>query len=198
MRIPIGLFALAAVSVVGWWWWLGAPVAMPASPLAPGEKLYCVSYAPFRADQSPLDPSVRVEPWQIEDDLTRLSAITDCVRTYSTDFGLEQVPELARRYGLKVIQGLWLSREADKNRVQVEAAVALAKRYPDVITAVVVGGTSLRGGRGTFIGTVLGAVLLTEVLNAVAFLGLSETYQYVFQGKPFRQYDARKRRCLTA
>jgi ribose transport system ATP-binding protein len=50
------------------------------------------------------------------------------------------------------------------------------------ITAVVVGGTSLRGGRGTFIGTVLGAVLLTEVLNAAAFLGLSETYQYVFQG----------------
>lgn len=50
------------------------------------------------------------------------------------------------------------------------------------ITAVVLGGTSLRGGRGTFIGTVLGAVLLTEVLNAVAFLGLTETYQYIFQG----------------
>jgi ribose transport system ATP-binding protein len=50
------------------------------------------------------------------------------------------------------------------------------------ITAVVLGGTSLRGGRGTFIGTVLGTLLLTEVLNAATFLGLSETYQYVFQG----------------
>lgn len=50
------------------------------------------------------------------------------------------------------------------------------------ITAVVLGGTSLRGGRGTFIGTLLGAVLLTEVLDAVSFLGLSETYQYAFQG----------------
>ncbi len=50
------------------------------------------------------------------------------------------------------------------------------------ITAVVLGGTSLRGGRGTFIGTVVGAVLLTEVLNAIAFLGLSQTYQYLFQG----------------
>jgi ribose transport system ATP-binding protein len=50
------------------------------------------------------------------------------------------------------------------------------------ITAVVLGGTSLRGGRGTFIGTVMGAVLLTEVLNAVSFLGLSQTYQYLFQG----------------
>ncbi|MGV1866182.1 MULTISPECIES: ATP-binding cassette domain-containing protein [unclassified Rhizobium] len=50
------------------------------------------------------------------------------------------------------------------------------------ITAVVLGGTSLTGGRGTFIGTLLGAVLLTEVLNAVTFLGLSQTFQYFFQG----------------
>jgi ribose transport system ATP-binding protein len=50
------------------------------------------------------------------------------------------------------------------------------------ITAVVLGGASLRGGRGTFIGAVLGALLLTEVLNGVSFLGLSQTYQYVFQG----------------
>jgi len=51
------------------------------------------------------------------------------------------------------------------------------------ITAVVLGGTSLRGGRGTFIGSLLGAVLLTEVLNPVSFLNLSETYQYAFQGR---------------
>jgi len=50
------------------------------------------------------------------------------------------------------------------------------------ITAVVLGGTSLLGGRGTFIGSILGAVLLTEVLNAVSFLGLSQSYQYGFQG----------------
>ena len=50
------------------------------------------------------------------------------------------------------------------------------------ITAVVLGGTSLRGGRGTFVGTLLGAVLLTEVLGAVTFLGFTQTYQYVFQG----------------
>ena len=50
------------------------------------------------------------------------------------------------------------------------------------ITAVVLGGTSLRGGRGTFIGTILGAILLSEVLKAVVFLDLTQTYQYVFQG----------------
>ncbi|HQT47697.1 MAG TPA: ABC transporter permease, partial [Acidocella sp.] len=50
------------------------------------------------------------------------------------------------------------------------------------ITAVVLGGTSLKGGRGTFIGTLLGALLLTEALNTVSFLGLAQTWQYVFQG----------------
>lgn len=50
------------------------------------------------------------------------------------------------------------------------------------ITAAVLGGTSLRGGRGSFIGAGIGALLLTEVLNVVAFLGLSQTYEYVFQG----------------
>ncbi|HSS03043.1 MAG TPA: ATP-binding cassette domain-containing protein, partial [Kofleriaceae bacterium] len=50
------------------------------------------------------------------------------------------------------------------------------------ITAVVLGGTSLRGGRGSFVGTLLGAVLITQLLNATTFLGLSTMWQYVFQG----------------
>lgn len=50
------------------------------------------------------------------------------------------------------------------------------------VTAVVLGGTSLLGGRGTFIGTLLGALLLQQVLNATTFLGLGSTSQFYFQG----------------
>jgi ribose transport system ATP-binding protein len=50
------------------------------------------------------------------------------------------------------------------------------------ITAVVLGGTSLLGGRGSFVGTLLGALLITQLLNATVFLGLSTLWQYVFQG----------------
>jgi glucan 1,3-beta-glucosidase len=175
MRIPVGLFALAAVFVVGWWWWLGAPVAMPASPLAPGEKLYCVSYAPFRADQSPLDPSVRVEPWQIEDDLTRLSAITDCVRTYSTEFGLDRIAEIAQRHGMKVLQGLWLSGDAEKSRREVEEVIALAKRFPDVIRGIVVGNEVLLRGE-------MSAVDLVQTLrNVKSQVSMSVTYADVWE-----------------
>ncbi|MGW4487808.1 ATP-binding cassette domain-containing protein [Amycolatopsis sp. NPDC004368] len=50
------------------------------------------------------------------------------------------------------------------------------------ITAVVLGGASLAGGRGSFIGTLLGATLIQEVLNATTFLNLSQSWQYFFQG----------------
>ncbi len=50
------------------------------------------------------------------------------------------------------------------------------------ITAVVLGGTSLLGGRGSFVGTLLGTGLVVQVLNATVFLGLSQTWQYFFQG----------------
>lgn len=50
------------------------------------------------------------------------------------------------------------------------------------ITAVVLGGTSLLGGRGSFLGTLLGAGLIVQLLNATTFLGLSQAWQYFFQG----------------
>lgn len=50
------------------------------------------------------------------------------------------------------------------------------------ITAVVLGGTSLLGGRGSFVGTLLGSMLLVQVLNATVFLRLDQMWQYVLQG----------------
>ncbi|HZO06202.1 MAG TPA: ATP-binding cassette domain-containing protein, partial [Solirubrobacterales bacterium] len=50
------------------------------------------------------------------------------------------------------------------------------------IAAVVLGGASIYGGRGSFVGTVLGALLLTEMINAITFLELSDAWQYWFPG----------------
>jgi glucan 1,3-beta-glucosidase len=146
MLKPVSLFTLAAACIVGVWWWLGAGVAMPPSPLAAGEKLYCVSYAPFRGAQTPLDLSTRISPQQIEEDLALLAQLTDCVRTYSVDFGLDRVPAIAQRHGLKVLLGLWVSSHADRTKWQIDTGVALAKRFPDVIRAVIVGNEALLRG----------------------------------------------------
>jgi ribose transport system ATP-binding protein len=50
------------------------------------------------------------------------------------------------------------------------------------ITAVVLGGASLFGGRGSFIGALLGAALITEITNATTFLQLSQAWQFWFLG----------------
>src|ERR1700731_3630241 len=56
MRLGAVFFALAAAAIVAAWGWLGAPIEMPVAPLGPGEKIPCVSYAPFRGDQDPFGP----------------------------------------------------------------------------------------------------------------------------------------------
>src|SRR6202163_4150900 len=135
-----------AAALVAGWAGLGAPVQMPPSPLAPSQKAHCISYAPFRGDQTPLGPDISIDPRQIEQDLAQLKTITDCVRTYSVDHGLDRIAEIAKHHGLKVLQGLWLSSFPDRNRKQIETALELAARYPDVITAVIVGNEVLLRG----------------------------------------------------
>jgi glucan 1,3-beta-glucosidase len=146
MLKAVSLFTLTATGIVATWWWLGASVPMPPSPLESGEKFYCVSYAPFRGGQSPLDPVTKIEPWQIEQDLAQLARISQCVRTYSVDFGLDRVPEFARKYGLKVMLGLWVSSHPDRTKYQIDIGVALAQRFPDVVRAVIVGNEALLRG----------------------------------------------------
>jgi glucan 1,3-beta-glucosidase len=146
LAVPLGLFALAAAAIALFWWWLGAPTTIAAAPSAAGRQLPCVSYAPFRPGQSPLVAGTHISARQIEEDLAQLSKLTGCVRNYSVEFGLDQIPEIAKRHGMKVLQGVWLSSDRAKNEAQVEAAVALARKFPDVIEAVIVGNEVLLRG----------------------------------------------------
>jgi len=50
------------------------------------------------------------------------------------------------------------------------------------IAAVVLGGTSLAGGKGGIVGSIAGALVLSTIVNILFFLGISAYYQYVFSG----------------
>lgn len=141
--------SVALAFVAGIWWWSAQPISLQRAPIDPQAKLECVSYAPFRDGQSPLDPTMHISAEQIADDLKRLAEITDCIRTYSIGEGLDQVPALAQKAGLKVIHGIWLGGNRIKNRQQIEISIALAKQFPDVIIAVVVGNEVLLRGEMT-------------------------------------------------
>jgi exo-beta-1,3-glucanase (GH17 family) len=146
MRLGVLLFVLAAAAIMAAWAVLGAPIEMPASPFSPGEKIPCISYAPFRGDQDPFGPDVPIDPRQIEEDLTALAPLTGCIRTYSVDHGLDQIPEIAARHGMKVMLGIWLSSLPELSRRQAETGIALARRFPDMIQSVVVGNEVLLRG----------------------------------------------------
>jgi exo-beta-1,3-glucanase (GH17 family) len=165
LRQAIVAFAFTALAVGSVWWWLGRPVQLPPSPLASGQKLYCLSYAPFRSSQNPLVEGTRVPPQQIDDDMALLAKHTDCVRTYSVADGLDYVLQSARRHGLKVMHGVWVSSDPEKNRRQVAATIAYAKAYPDVIKTVVMGNEVLLRGEMSAIGLI---ALIRELKSQVS------------------------------
>lgn len=131
------LISLGAIATV--WWWLGTPADFAHAPIDPNDKLQCISYAPFRSHQTSLSPTTQVSREQIAEDLAQLAKISDCIRTYATDLGLDQIPELAAKAGLKVIQGIFLDRDRHKNSLQIEAGIRLARDYPGTVIALVVG-----------------------------------------------------------
>ncbi len=149
LRTPLALLLISLGAIAAVWWWLATPITLARAPIDPNAKLQCVSYAPFRGAQTPLDPTTHIEAEQIAQDLAGLATVADCVRTYSIENGLDQVPALAAKAGLKVIQGIWLGSNRLKNQVQIATAVRLAKEYPGVITSLVVGNEVLLRGEMT-------------------------------------------------
>lgn len=75
-----------------------------------------------------------------------LSQRFDCVRTYSQGQGLSAVPEIAGRHGMKVLMGIWLSRNPKLNDEQIQLGIAAAKANPLAIRGVIVGNEVLLRG----------------------------------------------------
>lgn len=52
----------------------------------------------------------------------------------------------------------------------------------DAISAVVLGGTSMNGGKGSISGTVIGAIVIGVLKNGMNLLGIDSSWQYIVQG----------------
>jgi ribose transport system permease protein len=78
---------------------------------------------------------------------------------------------------MAAIAGMILTSRLDSAQPTAGAGYEL-----DAITAVVLGGTSLSGGRGWILGTLVGALLIGVLNNGLNLLGVSAFYQQVVKG----------------
>jgi exo-beta-1,3-glucanase (GH17 family) len=137
-------YTLALTAIFGFWHTVGQPRPIPEAGLAEDHTLQCVSYAPFEKDQSPFDfaKGMTIDPARIDADLAILSQRFSCIRTYSVA-GLEALPEYAEKYGMQVLLGAWIGADPKLNEQELAKVVALAKRHPASVRAVVVGNEAL-------------------------------------------------------
>lgn len=73
--------------------------------------------------------------------------------------------------------GLILAAQSDAGNAVFGSGIEL-----NVIAATIIGGTSLFGGRGTIVGTVLGSLLIGIINNGMILVGLNSSAQLVVQG----------------
>ncbi|MFJ4343807.1 beta (1-6) glucans synthase [Pseudomonas sp. NPDC089401] len=143
LLLPLYLLAclLALLGLGALWYGLGKPVLLPDAA-SPTHKLQCASYTPFDKDQSPYDQPFRLRPARMDADLALLAERFQCIRTYSMS-GLEAIPALARKHGLKVMLGAWVNANPVDTDKEVHALIAAANANPDVVSAVIVGNETL-------------------------------------------------------
>lgn len=88
------------------------------------------------------------------------------------------------KIGIYTLNGLFVGIAAILLVSQIASAGAtMGSNYAlTVIAAVTVGGTTLAGGKGDIVGTLLGVILLGLISNALNLMSISPNWQYVLQG----------------
>jgi exo-beta-1,3-glucanase (GH17 family)/cellulose synthase/poly-beta-1,6-N-acetylglucosamine synthase-like glycosyltransferase len=143
---------LIVLGNLGFW----AAVNRPQSGLPWSGTIKSVSFSPYRAGDDPI--AVRDNPLldevklpdraSLEADLKLLAGKVEAVRTYSQMEGLDQVPELAARYGIEAIPGAWIDQRLAKNEVEIDKLIRVVRNNPSV-KRVIVGNESVLTGRAT-------------------------------------------------
>ncbi len=79
---------------------------------------------------------------QIDRDMAQLSKITGHIRTYTVAGGMDKVPQVARRYGMTVSLGIWISPDLAQNDKDIELGIRTALANRRNVDRVIVGNES--------------------------------------------------------
>jgi len=81
-------------------------------------------FSPYEEGQEPGDP---ISEAQIRRKLEIISPYIKWIRTFSCTEGNEQIPKIAKEYGLKTLVGAWLGDDSEINEQEIEGLIALSK-----------------------------------------------------------------------
>ena len=92
------------------------------------------------------DALKNVPPDQIDRDMRQLSQITSHIRTYTVAGGMDRVPDIARRYGMTVSLGIYLTPDIAKDDAEVALGIKTALANRRTIDRVIVGNETQQFG----------------------------------------------------
>jgi fructose transport system permease protein len=148
--------------------YLGDPVLIGGTAVAKGAVLMLAVYALVRFVLSNTAPGRHLYAVGNNKEAARLTGI-------STDRVLLFVYALAGSfYGIAAMLSVARTGVGDPQAGQTENL--------DSITAVVLGGTSLFGGRGNIMGSLIGALIVGVFRNGLTLMGVSSIYQTLITG----------------
>ena len=95
--------------------------------------IYGIGFSAYREGQEPGD-QLQIE--QIRERMAILAPHVGWVRSFSCRLGNELVPQVAKQMGLKTLVGAWLGDNLEKNELEIEGLIKLAKAGHADICAV--------------------------------------------------------------
>jgi exo-beta-1,3-glucanase (GH17 family)/cellulose synthase/poly-beta-1,6-N-acetylglucosamine synthase-like glycosyltransferase len=129
--------AIAAVTI-SVWAWVNRPDTEPPWP----KVIQGFSFQPMRAHHDPVKaiwPSVE----EIDSDLSLLAGKTHAVRTYTVGNTLGEIPALARKHGINVALGAWISADLKANGLEIERLITIAQKQRRNVVRVIVGNEAI-------------------------------------------------------
>ncbi|MBV9903499.1 MAG: beta-(1-3)-glucosyl transferase, partial [Alphaproteobacteria bacterium] len=138
-RIAIALLLVVGASVLFW-------ASRDYTVVAPDwdGQIRGIAYNPSHVFS--LRDNLKITPEQIDRDMAQLSQLTNHIRTYTVAGGMEKVPEIARRYGLKVSLGCWIAADLEQNETELALCIKTAQANRRVIDRVFVGNEAILFG----------------------------------------------------
>ncbi|MDD5758782.1 MAG: glycosyltransferase family 2 protein [Desulfobulbaceae bacterium] len=101
-----------------------------------------MSFSPIRQDQNPTKNRFPSNE-EIDADIALLHGKVKSIRTYTVAGTLANIPELAKKYDMKVTLGAWLNSDLVENEAEIKKVIAIAQANPETVDRVMIGNEAI-------------------------------------------------------